>query len=410
MYSIQGAPDTQIDDCTTTLNPSGGDDTAALAGALEDALTGDVICLGTGNFDVRGTLFVSNSAQITLKGIDESPDGVVLDYAAALDGDGIEATTDGFTIENMWIKNTPGDSVVVRADDATFKKLLVTWDAGSVLENGKYGIFPRAANNVLIEYSEVIGASDAGIYVGQCIGAIVRNNKAIANVAGIEIENSRDIEVYDNEAYDNTAGLLAFQLPGLSLDGDNVLMRDNDMYCNNRLNFAAEGSIVSFVPAGTGVLIAAGQRFELRNNVIESNVSVGVLIASQVLLCQLGEERPDCLTGWPDGFDPYPTQMFLNGNTFINNGQDPQETLGLIANLALMVDTLEDVQWDGYIDPAVTDPEICLGETDVPSFRDYSDNQCGAAAGLLGVGECFGTNSNTSDEGHICTLPELVIP
>ncbi len=410
MYSIEGAPATPTDDCTTTLNPTGGDDTPALAAALEDALSGEVICLGIGTFDVRETLFVSNNAQLTLKGIGASPDDVVLDYAAAPDGDGIEVTTPGFTIENLWVKNTPKDSVVVRADDPVFRKVFVTWDAGSVLENGQYGIFPRAANNVLIEYSEVIGASDAGIYVGQCVGGIVRNNKASANVAGIEIENSQDVEVYDNEAYDNTAGLLAFQLPGLSLAGDNVLMRDNDLFCNNRPNFAAEGSIVAVVPAGTGALIAAGQRFELRNNVIEGNDSVGVLIASQVLFCQLEEERPDCLTGWPDGFDPYPTQMFLNGNAFINNGQDPQETLGLIASLALMVETLEDVQWDGYIDPAVTDPEICIGEIDVPSFRDYSNNQCGAAAGLIGVGDCWGTNSTTSTEGRLCTLPELMIP
>ncbi|MGB5350439.1 MAG: parallel beta-helix domain-containing protein, partial [Polyangiales bacterium] len=410
MYSVQGAPATPTGDCTTTLNPSGGDDTEALTIALEDALSGDIICLGIGTFDVRGTLFVSNSAQITLKGIGPTPNDVILDYASAPDGDGIEVTTPGFTIENLWIKNTPKDSVVVRADDPVFRKLFVTWDAGSVLENGKYGIFPRAANNVLIEFSEVIGASDAGIYVGQCIGGIVRNNKAVANVAGIEIENSQDVEVYDNEAYDNTAGVLAFQLPGLSLEGDNVLLRDNEMYCNNRANFAAEGSIVAVVPAGTGALIAAGKNFEFRNNVIESNNSVGIIIASLVLFCQLEEERPDCLTGWPDGYDPYPTKMYLNGNTFINNGQDPQETLGLIADLALMVGTLEDVQWDGYIDPAVTDPEICIGETDVPTFRDYSENQCGTAAGLFGVGDCFGTNSTTSTAGHLCTLPELTIP
>jgi parallel beta-helix repeat protein len=115
----------------------------------------------------------------------------------------------------------------------------------------------------------VIGASDAGIYVGQCLGGIVRNNKASANVAGIEIENSENVEVYDNEAYDNTSGILAFQLPGLSRDANNVLIRDNDIYCNNRDNFAAEGSIVSNVPAGTGALVLAGENFEFRNNLID---------------------------------------------------------------------------------------------------------------------------------------------
>ncbi len=409
-YSIEGAPQTRDDDCTTTLQPSGGDDTNALATALEDAESGDVICLEEGTFDVRSTLFVSNNAQLTLKGIGPSPDDVVLDYAEAPDGDGIEVTTPGFTIENLWLKNTPQDSVVVRADDPVFRKVFVTWDAGSVLENGKYGIFPRAANNVLIEYSEVIGASDAGIYVGQCIGGVIRNNKAFANVAGIEIENSQDVDVYENEAYDNTSGVLAFELPGLSLTGNNVLVRDNDIYCNNRANFAAEGSIVAGVPAGTGALILSGENFEMRDNVIEGNVSTGVLIASAVVFCQINGDREDCLTGWPEGFDPYPTQMFLNGNIFRENGQDPQDDLGLIATAALMVDSLEDVLWDGYVAPEVTDPEICVGETNVPTFRDVTSNQCGTAVGFLELGQCIADNSTTSDEGHVCTRPELTIP
>jgi parallel beta-helix repeat protein len=411
MYSIQGAPDTPTTGCTTTVNPSGGDDTAALATALEEALSGDVICLGVGTFDVRSTLAVSNSAMLTLKGIGPSPDDVVLDYANALVGDGIEVSTPGFTIENLWVKNTVGDSVVVRADNVTFRKLFVTWDAGSVLENGKYGIFPRAADNVLIEYSEVIGASDAGIYVGQCLGGTVKNNKAFGNVAGIEIENSEDVEVYDNEAYDNTSGILAFQLPGLSRDANNVLIRDNDIYCNNRPNFAAEGSIVANVPAGTGALILAGENFEFRNNVIDGNISTGVLIASHVVLCQLAEERPDCLTGWPPGFDVYPTKIYVNDNTFVNNGQDPQGFLGALAEQALMVDTLEDVIWDGYMDPpGEADPEICLGLTDLPTYRDMSDDQCGTAANTDQLGLCVLINSNTDTEDRTCTLDELVIP
>jgi parallel beta-helix repeat protein len=410
MYSIQGAPATPNDDCDTTLTPSGGDDTAALVAALEDAVSGDIICLGMGTFDVRGTLAISSAAQITLKGIGASPDEVILDYAAAVDVDGIDASTPGFTIENLWIKNTPKDSVIVRADDATFRKLFVTWDAGSVLENGKYGIFPRGADNVLIEYSEVIGASDAGIYVGQCLGGIIRNNKAFGNVAGIEVENSANVEVYDNEAYDNTSGILAFQLTGLSRDADNVLIRDNDIYCNNRANFAAEGSIVADVPAGTGVLVLAGENFEFRNNLIDGNISTGVLIASHVVLCQLNEERLDCESGWPDGFDPYPTKMFLNDNVFINNGQDPQGFLGQLAEEALMVDTLEDVVWDGYIAPDVTDPEICLGLTDLPSYRDMSDNKCGNLMSANAVGFCMSGNSNTRVEERTCTLDELVIP
>jgi len=412
-YSIQGAPATPPGGCTVTLTPSGGDDTEALTMALEDATSGNVICLGEGTFDVRGTLTINGASQITLKGIGASPDDVVLDYAAAPSGEGIgiEVATPGFTIENMTIKNTPGDSVVVREDDVTFRKLFVLWDAGSVLENGKYGIFPRAADNVLVEYSEVIGASDAGIYVGQCLGGIIRNNKAFGNVAGIEVENSENVEVYDNEAYDNTSGILAFQLPGLSRDSNNVLVRDNDIYCNNRANFAAEGSIVAGVPAGTGALVLAGENFEFRNNLIDGNISTGVLIASHVILCQLNEEREDCLSGWPDGFDVYPTKIYLNDNTYLNNGQDPQGFLGAIVDEGIFPETLEDVIWDGYMAPPGTaDPEICLGLTDLPTYRDVTDNQCGTSMNVTQLGLCVGINSNTDTEDRTCALDELVIP
>ena len=41
-----------------------------------------------------------------------------------------------------------------------------------------------------IEHCIAIGASDAGIYVGQSNNIIVRNCEVFQNVAGIEIENS----------------------------------------------------------------------------------------------------------------------------------------------------------------------------------------------------------------------------
>jgi parallel beta-helix repeat protein len=60
-----------------------------------------------------------------------------------------------------------------------------------------------------------VGASDAGIYVGQSKHIIVRNSKAYQNVAGIEIENSWYADVYENEAFNNTGGILVFDLPDL---------------------------------------------------------------------------------------------------------------------------------------------------------------------------------------------------
>ena len=62
-------------------------------------------------------------------------------------------------------------------------------------DNGAYGLYPVQCENVLVEESIVRGASDAGIYVGQSQSVIVRNNVAAKNVAGIEVENSYDVDV-----------------------------------------------------------------------------------------------------------------------------------------------------------------------------------------------------------------------
>ena len=72
---------------------------------------------------------------------------------------------------------------------------------------------------MLIEDSASIGASDAGIYVGQSQNVIVRRNRAEKNVAGIEIENSINADVYENTATGNTGGILVFNMPNLPQPG-----------------------------------------------------------------------------------------------------------------------------------------------------------------------------------------------
>ncbi|MCP5972769.1 right-handed parallel beta-helix repeat-containing protein, partial [Klebsiella pneumoniae] len=75
------------------------------------------------------------------------------------------------------------------------------------------------SENVLIDSVLVIGASDAGIYVGQSRNIIVRDSIARFNVAGIEIENSFNADVHDNVATKNTGGILVFDLPNLPQQG-----------------------------------------------------------------------------------------------------------------------------------------------------------------------------------------------
>src|SRR5207344_1975468 len=96
---------------------------------------------------------------------------------------------------------------------------------------------------------DVTGASDSGLYVGQSKNIIVRNNSVHGNVTGIEIENSDDAWVTGNHVYDNTAGILVFVMPNLEKhNGQNTIVENNQIEANNRDNFGAPGTTVSFVP------------------------------------------------------------------------------------------------------------------------------------------------------------------
>jgi len=373
--------------CTVALSP-GDDDAGTLQEAFITAQSGDVICLRAGTYSLDRELSVANHQNITIRGVGDTRDDVVLDFAGQEIGDdGVTVTADGFTISDLTIKNTPGNGIVVHADTSLFKNIKVFWDAGSVVDNGAYAVYPNDCSRTIVEDSEIIGAADAGIYVGSCEYAIVRNNTVHANVAGIEIENSRYADVYGNTVYDNTAGILVFTLPNLRIkEVREVLVRDNTIYENNRDNFAEKGSIVSFVPKGLGMLTMGAKQLEIRDNTFTDNVNTGVLVVSFGIMETLANiENTD------DEMDPYTESVWIHANTFSGNGTTPSGALVVLGQ-----ETHPDVLWDGDTRDDSTDPKICLGPTPA-SFLDFD-------------GENLGTPDNqpsTDLTGHECTLDPL---
>ena len=118
---------------------------------------------------------------------------------------------ENITLEDFSIQDAKGDCIkAMDVEGITFRRIRAEWTGKLSSKNGSYAIYPVLCGNVLIEESIARGASDAGIYVGQSRKIIVRNCKAFENVAGIEIENSLDAEVYNNEAYNNTGGYTGF--------------------------------------------------------------------------------------------------------------------------------------------------------------------------------------------------------
>ena len=320
----------------TIVNLEPGDDLETRA--LEALITAEpktVIQLPAGTYDFVDGLS-SSVDNIVLRGTGmDAESGTVLRFDNSTSGaEGIRATGDNFIVEDLAVENTPGDSIKIKdANGVTIRRVRVEWTNGPDENNGPYGLYPVGCRNVLIEDTEVRGASDAGVYVGQSENIIVRRNYVYENVAGIEIENSKFADVYDNNTTGNTGGILVFDLPGPPIQGGEATrVFNNLMVDNNEPNFAPEGNIVGIVPAGTGLLIMANDDIEVFGNTITGNISNGIAIASYYI--------NDPQVSKPS-YDPVPEKIYIHDNVITDNGTNPQDLAAAIAGLVF--DEPEDV-------------------------------------------------------------------
>jgi parallel beta-helix repeat protein len=293
--------------------------------ALITAQPKTIIELPAGTFHFKGELSVSVD-NIVLRGQGMTEDGgTILNFAGQTSGaQGILATGNNFVVEDLAVEDTPGDGIKMEGNDGvTMRRVRVEWTNGPDENNGPYGLYPVQTRNVLIEDSEVRGASDAGVYVGQSELIIVRRNYVYENVAGIEIENSKFADVYDNYTTGNTGGILVFDLPGPTVQGGEATrVFNNRIIDNNEPNFAPAGNIVGTVPSGTGLMIMANDDIEAFGNTITGNRSFATLIVSYYFV-KLNESKPT--------YDPVPEKIYIHNNTMSQNGYDADGDAALIS-------------------------------------------------------------------------------
>jgi parallel beta-helix repeat protein len=240
------------------------------------------------------------------------------------------------------------------------------WTNGPDERNGAYGIYPVQAENLLLEECVAIAASDAGIYVGQSKNVVVRNNRAEFNVAGIEIENTVDADVYGNEVRNNTGGILVFNMPDLPSPGHSTRVYQNTVVSNNTGNFGAEGTPVGSVPAGSGVVINSNDKVEIFGNDIADNDTANVIISSYFATGYQGTRE------MASDYDPYPETIYIYGNRFEGGGTSPdgRDLKALkIAKFGL-TGSFPDVVWDGYVNTDNADADGNL----LPEFAICLDN------------------------------------
>ena len=330
---ISGVIPTRALGATIHVGP-GPDGAHRLQAALIDAAPGDVVELAPGRYDAADSLSL-DVAGVTLRGAGADRTTLVFDRQAA-GGDGLLITGDRTVVEDLGIENPKGNGIKSKGvDGITFRRLSVTWTAGPKETNGAYGVYPVSSKHVLIDAVRVSGASDAGIYVGQSQGVVIRNSKADYNVAGIEIENCYDADVHDNLATHNAGGILVFDLPGLpQMGGHGVRVFHNRSVDNDTPNFAPKGNIVANVPTGTGVMVMANRNVAVFENRIEGNASAGVLLVAYL------NTFTDPL------YNPLPRDVTVRANSFERNGTAPAFPGG--AALARAVGgAIPPVMWDG---------------------------------------------------------------
>ncbi len=320
---------------------------------------GATIQLDEGTFTFTGSLSLEAKKNIIIRG--KGMGKTVLSFKGQTDGaEGLRVSNaQNITIEDLTVQDTKGDAIkTMNVDGITFRNVTTEWTGTPGPTNGSYGLYPVQCQHVLIEKCVAIGASDAGIYVGQSKDIVVRQCEAHHNVAGIEIENSLMADVYDNNAHDNTGGILVFDLPDLvQKRGGHVRVFNNTIRQNNFDNFAPKGNIVARVPAGTGMMILATNKVEIFSNQIINNKSVGTSIISYYFT-----ENP--ITD--KGYYPYPSNISIHDNTYARERGYPTRKgrMGMIFRFKLKFGKdVPDILWDGIADATYAHPasmDICL--------------------------------------------------
>ncbi|MDE3737512.1 right-handed parallel beta-helix repeat-containing protein [Pseudomonas resinovorans] len=365
-----------------------------LQARLIKAKPGTVIEIPAGIWQLDRGLSLKVSG-VTLKGA--GMDKTILNFKGQKAGaEGLLVDASDFTIEDLALEDSKGDALkVVGGKNIVIRNVRTEWTNGPATENGAYGIYPVQTENTLIEGAVAIGASDAGIYVGQSRNVVVRNSRAERNVAGIEIENTIGADVYDNVATGNTGGILVFNMPNLQQPGHGTRIYRNRVEGNNHDNFGHKGTPVASVPAGSGVVINSNDDVEIFDNDIGHHRTANVIVSSYFS------------TGYSDlstseDFDPYPERIAIHGNRFGPAGDSPDHLELKALKLAKfgLNGRLPDILWDGYVNP------VKLVGGKLPAALGICvDN---GAATLVNVdGPNNFQNISTDMSAHRCKLPPL---
>lgn len=294
--------------------------------AVDAANAGDTVRVPPGLYH-ENVLVTKNN--ITIKG---SPDAIL--DGTGLPGDSgitVRSSTPSlrikeFTLTGLRIQNYSGNGVIlIRVDKFQI-------DDGQYVNNDQYGIFPILSSHGRVEFNQVSGSNDTGIYVGQSEDIDVSQNSSSNCTIGIEVENSSRISVTENKATGNSLGVVVVVLPGLDVTATReVKVKNNILNRNNRPNPVTDPTdILSRLPSGVGLAIVGGDRVVAEQNQAVHNDSGGIGVI----------QLPPDLVALDPRINPLPDHDKIRENVVISNGRNPDPKL-----LALGVQGA-DLIWD----------------------------------------------------------------
>jgi nitrous oxidase accessory protein NosD len=187
------------------------------------------------------------------------------------------------------------------------------------------GIYPTISANGLVQNNVSYGTLDTAMWVAASENVRVIGNDLSDAPIGLEVNVSVDVEVMQNEIYNNTVGVALFHPNSAGNrprpDMGNWVVQHNNVYENNLPNPAPPSSFQGALPPGIGILLLGVSDNVVAKNMVEDNNFVGIGVLGWCTAQSFDPAR-NCLVR-PPITNPQSNNNLISQNTLRGNGGNP---------------------------------------------------------------------------------------
>ena len=243
--------------------------------AVNAAQPGDSVLVDAGTYQEEVTI---TTPDITLAGVDR--DTVVLEGSGFL-GNGVSVTANGVAIHTMTARDYTSNGFQFSGVDGFAMTDL------HAIDNSQYGLYAIHSVNGDISHSVGTGHADSAFYIGETYhcNCDVHDNVGYHNMLGYSGTANSYVRIWNNEFYDNRAGILMSVLPSeMGIDSSNhfegtqvhTSIYNNNIHDNNCQCPTSGIFSTLHPPIGEGITIAGGWMNDIHDNTITENHYCGV--------------------------------------------------------------------------------------------------------------------------------------